>query len=165
MYIHRHKGEEVCNRWVKGVVEVPPQIKCSFDGCDQVSERCLKTENSTILNLCNMHYQQEYRRSYHIPCASCEQKPEWGQHFQRKCPDPVYITAYMRETENFKGTITDESKICTNCYVKHKKIMSEREISLGEKLSIACQEFISVDKVATESEYFDGIGNLVAFDV
>jgi hypothetical protein len=135
MYIHRHKGEEVCNRWVKGVVEVPPQIKCSFDGCDQVS------------------------------CASCEQKPEWGQHFQRKCPDPVYITAYMRETENFKGTITDESKICTNCYVKHKKIMSEREISLGEKLSIACQEFISVDKVATESEYFDGIGNLVAFDV
>ncbi len=83
-----------------------------------------ETDNNGSLFLCNIHYQHLYRvLNYPAPCAACSSLLKKGE--RRKCPDPLAISQYLRDTTGFDGSLTCDSELCNTCYKLHLHILKE----------------------------------------
>ena len=143
-FIHTNKGDLICKRWKKEVAEIKQCILkncanvrmcdttlCDYETAESILEELDPLKSTCMsLSLCNTHYQKLYGiLNKPVACASCAEKPRVGQCFIRNCPDPAFITQYLKEHEGFEGTITKDSKVCKNCYVRHKSITKTEELT------------------------------------
>lgn len=132
---------------------------CRVLGCDNESSRMAPVnacfdivsdvlgslvESMSNIKLCNSHYQKLYKIiNSPEPCSSCGERPRFNarQYFYRHCPDPVYISKYMKDIEGINTTITTgNSIVCHECYKKHYRLLqTANQGELKSDLSdIAC---------------------------
>jgi hypothetical protein len=177
LYIHRHKGDVNCTRWKKINKEVE---RCEVDECVNEASRVSSSENVELVlgrlktdvdnrsevKLCNSHYQELYKALNLRKCASCHSKPKPGQNYNRKCPDPSYITAFMQANEGFESSISINDKICMDCYLKHKQILSMKGVQQVQESDVIFNcikktndEFVQLALV-DDKEYFQFIANI-----
>ena len=88
--------------------------------------------NPDHLVLCPKYY-TEVHKKFTSPqcCASCGMKPKKGTQFTRHCPDPEAINLILLENMGSSQKLTDNDKICLDCYKSHIATLN----SLGEVLT------------------------------
>jgi hypothetical protein len=129
----------------------------------------IDTDKDSQVKLCNSHYQELYKAiNQPSPCTSCHSKPKSGECFVRTCPNPHFITAFLRQNEGFEGNISNDSKICNECYAKHRKLLASHnrevnEFSLLSVLKEAKDNFLQSSNIDNAEQYFQGIGSMIAF--
>jgi hypothetical protein len=78
------------------------------------------------LSLCSLHYQYLYRQvHYPEPCTACSSQPRYGGEYVRRCPDPVRVTEFLKETLDYRNELTATSKICKPRYIFHRQVLQQ----------------------------------------
>ena len=71
---------------------------------------------------CPFHYHYIYNYQHQTVCKTCGIRAKIGETF-RCCPNPSVTEKYLRATTGSNSIITEEDKICPNCYVKYTEVI------------------------------------------
>ena len=63
------------------------------------------------------------------PCESCGEKPRKGERFNRHCPEPDSIDAYLAIASGEPSHLTKESFVCMPCYRHFRVILGNIQTS------------------------------------
>ena len=56
---------------------------------------------------------------------ACNSQPRYGDGYTRRCPDPVKITEFLKQTLDYTSELTATCKICKPCYLFHQQVLQQ----------------------------------------
>ena len=94
-------------------------------------------------------------------CAACSSQPRYGGDYTRRCPHPEKITEFLQQNLDFGSILTPAIKICTSCYLFHRRILQQLE-SVSSTTHHALDSIVS--DLQTKLKQFDIEGRISVTD-